>query len=171
VIARIRRFLQREPVHRQHLRLEQVAWDSVQLVAARAQRHGVQLRVRFSSDLPTIEADRTQVQQMVINLLVNAIDAASTPQQAQDRRVWLSLQHCQTPIDGVEFSIIDNGPGVAADQLNHLFDPFHTSKPDGLGFGLSIVRSLVEAHEGRIWITNRPQGGTLARFQLPASTP
>ena len=167
VVARIRRFLQREPALRQVLQLEQVAWDSVQLVAGRAQRHHAQLRVRLYPDLPHIEADRTQVQQMIINLLVNAIDAVSTLPPEQARHIWLTLRRCQTPVVGVEFCIIDNGPGVAAEQLAHLFDPFHTSKPDGLGFGLSIVRSLVEAHEGRIWIENQAHGGTLARFQLP----
>ncbi|MFY9477301.1 MAG: ATP-binding protein [Aquabacterium sp.] len=167
VVARIRRFLHREPARRQPVALAQIAWDSLQLVAARAQRQQVRLRARLASGVPLVLADRTQVQQVMLNLLVNALDALQDLPEGAPRQISLRLQPCTAPIHGVEVQVIDNGPGVPADQRPHLFDPFHSSKPDGLGFGLSIVRSLLEAHGGRIWIEDLPDRGTRARFQLP----
>jgi len=171
VVARIRRFLQRAPTAREPVDPVSLAWDSLPLIAARARRQHTRLRLRLPAALPSLPADRTQLQQVVLNLLVNALDAVRELPTGQPREVTLALARVGKAEPLVRISVHDNGPGVPASQRAHLFEPFHSSKPDGLGFGLSIARSLVEAHGGRITLSDRPEGGTVASVELPLQEP
>lgn len=167
VVARIRGLLQRAPAVRAPVASASLAWDCLALVAARARRQHTRLRLCLPAQLPTVLADRVQLQQVLLNLLVNALDAVRDLPAGRPREVRLSLARQTTPVPALQISVQDSGPGIAPSQRPHLFEPFHSSKPDGLGFGLSIARTLVEAHGGQIHLDDGPASGALARVVLP----
>jgi signal transduction histidine kinase len=112
--------------------------------------------------LPII-GDRIQLQQVILNLAVNAIDAmADMP--VENRTISIRTSRVE---DFAELSISDSGPGIPAEKLKEIFEPFFTSKAEGMGMGLSIARTIVEAHSGRIWAENRPGSGASFRIRLP----
>jgi len=104
------------------------------------------------------------LQQVVLNLLLNAMDAMSDC-PPQERRASVNVRGAAT---GVEVTVNDRGPGISEDNLQRVFDPFFTTKPNGLGMGLAISRSIIEAHGGRLWAENNPGGGATFHFTLPA---
>ncbi|MBF5003144.1 ATP-binding protein [Diaphorobacter caeni] len=166
VLARIRGFLQRTPSTHERVDITQVAWDSLRLVAAQARRFRITLRVRMAPALPTVHADRTQLQQVLINLLVNAVDALKDLPEDHPRDLHLHI----TARDGgrrLRVAVADSGGGIAPERRERMFDAFQSSKPDGLGFGLAIARSIVEAHGGRIQVDASDSGGALFWFELP----
>lgn len=168
VLARIRGFLQRAPSPHAPVDIAQVAWDSLRLVAAQARRHRIALRMRLpTGGLPAVRGDRTQLQQVLINLLVNAIDALQHQPDGAPRAIHLRIALAAAR---VRVEVADTGPGIAPGQLQRLFETFQTTKSHGLGFGLSIARSIVEAHEGCIQAESPPTGGALLWFELPALT-
>jgi two-component system, LuxR family, sensor kinase FixL len=117
--------------------------------------------------LPVVMGDSVQIQQVLINLVLNATDAvANLP---VDRRN-VAVGAARHENGGVEFSVSDLGPGIEAEKLEHLFEPFFTTKPNGLGMGLSISRTIIEAHGGRIWAVNNAREGATFRFTLPHPT-
>ena len=123
---------------------------------------GIELIFDFANDLPSIEMDRTQIQQVVVNLVRNAIDAL---RQAPRRTITIT-----TRADGEGFqevSVTDSGPGIVPEVAAQLFKPFVTSKPDGMGIGLSVSQSIIEAHGGTIRAEPNPGGGTIFKFNLP----
>jgi two-component system sensor kinase FixL len=125
-----------------------------------------QVDVRLSLD-PTADAvyaDRVQVQQVLLNLIRNGIDAM---QESGARRKALTITSAVTDQGWSQVSVADTGPGIAPEVLERLFQPFMTTKPQGMGVGLSISRSIIEAHGGRIWAEANPGGGALFRFTLP----
>jgi C4-dicarboxylate-specific signal transduction histidine kinase len=167
VVARIRGLLQRTPAVRAPVAPAALAWDCLSLVAARARRQHTRLRLCLLAPLPEVLADRVQLQQVLLNLLINALDAVRDLPAEQRREVRLRLARQTTPVPALQIRVQDSGPGIAPSQRPHLFEPFHSSKPDGLGFGLSIARSLVEAHGGQIHLDNGSGGGAEARVLLP----
>jgi two-component system sensor kinase FixL len=121
----------------------------------------------LASDLPVIMGDSVQLQQVLINLVLNATDAvANLP--ADRRNVEVGAARHEN--GGVEFSVSDSGPGMESEKLRQLFEPFFTTKPSGLGMGLSISRTIIEAHGGRIWAVNNAREGATFRFTLPRPT-
>jgi signal transduction histidine kinase len=136
------------------------------LVAANASRHSVALETEVAPGLPAVRGDRVHLQQVLLNLLLNAIDAMTDTPPAERRIV------VRTGRDGgrsVRVSISDRGPGVPPDKLPRIFDAFVTTKEHGLGLGLALARSIVEAHGGRIEAVNNPAGGATFSFVLPAA--
>jgi signal transduction histidine kinase len=129
-------------------------------------RHCILLQTELANDLPSILGDRVQLQQVILNLIINANEAMSEVNGGS--RELLIGSRADTP-DGVIVSVRDSGPGLKRESLDHLFDPFYTTKPTGMGMGLSICRSIIEAHGGRLWATaNVPQGATF-QFTLPVN--
>jgi signal transduction histidine kinase len=123
--------------------------------------------MQLSSDfgnLPLIFADRIQLQQVILNLLMNAVEAMS---ENTDRRRELLVRTGVDESGGIMVAVRDSGPGVAPENLAHLFTPFYTTKPQGMGMGLAICRSIIEAHGGRLWVTNDDIGATF-QFILPS---
>jgi signal transduction histidine kinase len=127
----------------------------------------IALSTIFDSGLPRVMGDRVQLQQVIVNLLVNSVQAITQSSQPT-RRIDI-----ETSIDeegSVVFSVCDNGPGIAAANLEHIFDRFFSTKDAGIGIGLAICQSIIDAHGGRISGLNRPNGGAHFRFTLPVPT-
>ena len=165
VIDRVRGLLKRREVKRGLLDLNLLAREIFTLLRPDAEMRRVQLALETNASLPPVQGDRVQLQQVLLNLLLNAMDAVNENPPA-NRLVTLRVQPMNAT---VEMSVSDNGPGIAADRLPHLFEPFSTSKPNGLGMGLAISRSIIEAHGGRLWANNEPAGGAKFTFTLPVS--
>jgi signal transduction histidine kinase/ligand-binding sensor domain-containing protein len=165
VIERMRALMKRREVERCLLDLNLLAGEVIALVRPDAELRRVRLVVEANPALPSVHGDRVQLQQVVLNLLLNALDAVKDSPPAK-RRVAVRARPAGAT---VELTVSDNGHGIPADRLPRVFEPFFTSKPDGLGMGLPISRSIVEAHGGRLWAENNPAGGAAFTFTLPAA--
>jgi PAS domain S-box-containing protein len=160
IIERLRALARKRPLERQALDLNEVTTATLRLIGSDARRRHVALRSELMGSLPAIAADRVCLQQVVLNLLLNAMDAMDQV-EADDRQLVVRTR----PLgDAVEVEVSDTGPGIPADRLPRLFDAFYSTKKEGLGLGLSIARSIVEAHGGRIWAEDH--GGHGATFHL-----
>jgi signal transduction histidine kinase/ligand-binding sensor domain-containing protein len=163
VINGMRALFKRREFQSTRLDPEKLVGDVALLVQSEARAKHVQLSVDLPSPVPAIQGDRVQLQQVVLNLLLNAIDAVAQ-QPVADRRVRVGGE---VRGDQLELSIADTGPGIAEAAMSQIFEPFYTTKAEGLGMGLAIVRSIIQAHGGAITAANRPQGGVVFRFALP----
>jgi signal transduction histidine kinase len=164
VINRIRGLLTRRPSHKSELRIEEVIRDVSLLVQREAQANNVQMRVQAPAALPAIVADRVQLQQVILNLVVNAIEAMSAVEAP--RRLDLRAEPYGD--DDVLVAVRDSGVGLDPQLVDRIYEPFFTTKVEGMGMGLAISRSIVEAHGGRFWATNNAGGGATFQFTLPA---
>jgi C4-dicarboxylate-specific signal transduction histidine kinase len=165
VIRRIRALSRKTSPQHVQVDVLEVLNESVELVRREIKRHRVTLELR-TGDLPLYaQGDRVQLQQVIINLLINAMQAMSG-MQGKSRRLTVRLS--VSDAGGVQLGVQDNGPGVAEQNLASLFNPFFTTKPEGMGMGLSICRSIIEAHGGRIWVDSQLGQGALLSFSLPA---
>jgi two-component system, LuxR family, sensor kinase FixL len=164
VIRRIRAFVKKDELQLVRLDVGDVLRDVAQLVHSDAIVRGVHLSVDIDDDLPPVRGDKIQLQQVVLNLIVNAFDAMRGC-DALERAVSAFAGRDR---DGnVRIAIRDRGEGIAADRLERIFKPFVTSKPQGLGLGLSISRSIVELHRGRLWAENNTDKGMTFYVVLP----
>jgi signal transduction histidine kinase len=135
------------------------------LVRDEMDKQRVTLRLELSSGLPNVLGDRVQLQQLMLNLILNAIEAMAT---VQDRARNLIIQ-TQRSEEGQVLTIVrDSGIGITPENIDHVFTAFHTTKPGGLGMGLSISRSIVENHSGRLWVTDHEGPGASFCFALPS---
>ena len=167
VIRRLRSLLKRAPFEAREIDLNAMVVEALDLMAALAEARGVSLdRVLASTPLP-VRADNIQLQQVLINLMVNAIDAMGHLDGAQPRITVRTARNG----DSAEIEIVDSGPGILAGRLEEIFEPFYTTKPNGMGMGLSIARTIVEAHEGRISVENNAGHGAAFRIVLPLARP
>ncbi|MBF0267101.1 MAG: MASE1 domain-containing protein [Alphaproteobacteria bacterium] len=143
--------------------MSDMADDAIRLVSAEANAAGVAIQSSGMSALPEVMADKTQIVQVLINLLRNAIQSL-TLSKTQHPQITVAGR---IDMDMIEISVADNGPGMPKDVMDHLFEPFVTTKVAGMGLGLSISKSILEAHEGRLWAENAPTSGAIFRFTLP----
>ena len=164
VIQRIRGLSKRTPGERIPTVVDEVVSETVPLLRSQAVSQQVALKLELEPDLPPALADRIQVQQVIINLIVNAIDAVKV---TSGRVRQLKIQAREYDPDHVLVSVEDNGIGIDPEKAQRLFDPFFTTKPDGMGMGLSICRSIVESHGGRIWASANAGPGATIQFTLP----
>jgi signal transduction histidine kinase len=128
-------------------------------------RNAVLVRLQLTQGLPTVEGDRVQLQQVVLNLVMNAVEAMSMAGK-EYRELLVSSE--KTTSDGVLVAVRDSGPGIAPESADRLYESFYTTKPSGLGMGLSICHSIIEAHRGRLWATANTPEGAVFQFTLPA---
>jgi PAS domain S-box-containing protein len=165
VIGRIRALIQKVPERKALLDINETILEMIALTRSEMQRHRILLQTELGNGLPPIWGDRVQLQQVILNLIMNAIEAMS--EVSEGTRELLIGTSVDTP-DGVIVAVRDSGPGWKPESLDRLFDPFYTTKPAGMGMGLSICRSITEAHGGRLWAAaNVPQGACF-HFSLPA---
>ena len=144
--------------------MNEVIAEVIELTRSEATKSGVSVQTQFSESLPAVTGDRTQLQQVILNLVLNAIQAMSESGMAL-RELQIGTE--ANGSDGVLISIRDSGPGIRPQSLDRLFDPFYTTKSAGMGMGLAICRSIVEGHDGRIWATSNGQQGAAFNFTLP----
>src|SRR5215470_7953983 len=165
IIERIRQLTKKAPPRKDWLDVNETIHEVIALALAKVQRNGVELEAQLSDEIPLILADRIQLQQVMLNLMMNAIDAMIGAGEGPRE---LLIRSGTDESLGVLVSVQDSGPGVDPESLDHLFDAFYTTKPHGLGMGLAISRSLIEAHGGRLWATaNAPHGAVfISRCRL-----
>ena len=164
IIDRLRSLARKRPLELAPLDANEVVSEVMQLVAADAQRRATRLRTDLAPSPLGIDADRVSLQHVILNLIINAMDAMV--QSDGDGRV-VTLRTRES--DGeVEIAVSDTGQGIAPEHLPKLFDPFFSTKPEGIGLGLAIARSIVEAHAGRIWAEQGDERGAVFRLALPA---
>jgi two-component system sensor kinase FixL len=162
IIRRLREFLARGETERRIEHLPKLVEEASALALVGAKQLDIRVRLDLHSEVDLVLADRVQVQQVVLNLIRNAIDSMAGCEKRD-------LSVCIVPAEGkmALVSVADTGPGISSDVADRLFQPFVTSKAAGMGVGLSISRTIVEAHGGRIWAEPVPEGGTVFRFTLP----
>jgi len=192
IISRIRALAKNAPPQMVWLDLNQTIPEVIAIVDGELKRTGVLLETRLADDLPLIRGDRVQLQEVLLNLVINAVEAVSVTEaprelwitsakvsvtEESERRTHADLSLAvrpssleperQGPIPSVLVCVADSGPGLDPNTLDQLFDPFYTTKPNGLGMGLAISRSIVEAHGGRLWATANVPRGAVFQFTLP----
>jgi signal transduction histidine kinase len=164
IIGRIRELSKKTPPRKEWLDINETIQEVIALVQSGVQRNGVALQTQLSDDVPIILADRVQLRQLVLNLMMNAIEAMSGA--GTDVRELL-VRSGTDKLKRVFVSVEDSGPGLGAKNLEHLFDAFYTTKSQGMGMGLAISRSIIEAHGGRLWATANAPHGAVFQFTLP----
>ena len=167
VIQRIRQLARKAPPRKDAVDLNEVVRDVVALVRVELRHQDISLMLDLASDMAPVRGDRIQLQQVLLNLLMNGLEAMAP---VTDRPRELIIRSEPHEDDHVRVAVHDTGIGIAANDLDHVFSAFFTTKPGGMGMGLSISRSIVEAHGGRLWATpNRPHGAVF-QFALPVGT-
>jgi PAS domain S-box-containing protein len=164
-IRHTRDLLRKREPERTALDLHEVIAGVLQLVGREAERRQISLDAELCSKVPVVHGDKVHLEQALLNLMLNGLEAMA---DAPGPRRRLAVRTALTQ-DGVEIVVEDHGHGIPPETVPRLFESFFTTKRDGLGLGLSIVRSIVEAHGGRIWAANRPEGGAAFHFTLPAA--
>ena len=165
VIQRLRAMFTRKASATEAVDLNEAAREVLALSASELQGAGVILRTEFAADLPSVRGDRVQLQQVILNLVLNAADAMRAVEGRQ-RRMWLTTGF-DAP-EQVRLSVRDEGTGIEPQDLERLFDAFFTTKSEGMGIGLSISRSIIQGHGGRLWAASNDGGpGATFSFQIP----
>jgi signal transduction histidine kinase len=166
VLERLRAWIANAPGDLQPCTLNPLIDGVARMLATELQLRHTELQLSLAPGLPQVWADRVQIQQVVLNLVVNALDALQTMHPPQCRIVVVSTAARD---DGqIEATVSDNGCGLPSNERDHLFEPFVSTKPNGLGVGLAISHSIIERHQGRLWVETPPEAGTRFHFTLKA---
>jgi C4-dicarboxylate-specific signal transduction histidine kinase len=164
VIDRIRALSKKAPPRKERVDINEAVLEIVELTRGEMTNNAVSVKLQLAESLPAVQGDRVQVQQVILNLLINAIEAMSAMSEGP-RELLISTGESE-PGD-VLVAVRDSGPGLAPESADRLFESFYTTKPGGLGMGLSICRSIIEAHKGRLWATANIPRGEVFQFTLP----
>lgn len=165
IIQRIRGFVRRRQPRRERLDINEVVAETLALFETMAGRRGIAVHVHLAEDPPLVSMDRVEIQQVLLNILQNAVDASRGVDEAGD---GITVRTSAAE-GGVKVAVRDCGPGLTPEAAARLFEPFFTTKPEGLGLGLSICRTIIESHGGRLWAHPNPGRGLTLRFTLPAA--
>jgi PAS domain S-box-containing protein len=165
IIQRIRDLVKKAPPRKDRLDINEAIRDVIELTRGEAMKNGISVQTEFADSLPLVEGDRVQLQQVVLNLIINAVQAIGTVANGAKKVLITTAQGAP---DGVLVEVKDSGPGMSSETFEHAFAPFYTTKPSGLGVGLSICRSIIEAHAGRLWVTRNQPHGAIFHFTVPA---
>jgi PAS domain S-box-containing protein len=166
VIGRVREIIRKAPKRSEWVDINEAAREVIELTRGDTIKNGTSVQTEFEEGLPLVRGDRVQLQQVVLNLVVNAIQAMCAVAEGSRELV---IATAQAEPNGVLLVVKDSGPGLAPASLEHLFTPFYTTKPDGLGMGLSICHSIIEAHGGQLWATANLPRGAIFHFTVPGS--
>jgi len=164
VIRQLRQFVSKGETERRSQSLNKLVEEALALGLVGARQTGVRVALDLDHDLPPVMVDQVQIQQVVLNLVRNAVDAMEA---VEVRELTIATRAAG---DMIETSVADTGPGIAPELAGRLFQPFVTTKKTGMGLGLSICREIVEAHSGRLTVAGRPEGGTVFRMVLPKAS-
>jgi signal transduction histidine kinase len=147
------------------LEINGVILEIIELTRAEASKNGISVLTELANQLPVVEVDRIQLQQVLLNLIINDLEAMGASNEAP-RELLISTGKFES--SGVLVAVQDSGPGLEAAMLERVFESFYTTKPTGLGLGLSICRSIIDAHGGRLWASTNQRRGATFQFTLPA---
>jgi signal transduction histidine kinase len=164
VVARIGALMRKAPPRKEVWDVKDAIMEVIALIHSEATKTGVRVQTQLAPCLPRVHADRVQLQQVMLNLIVNGIQAMNDVADGQ-RDLLITTEGTE---DGVRVEVRDTGPGLGSEKLERLFEPFYTTKPNGMGMGLSICRSIIEAHGGRLWATGHSSQGAVFQFTIPA---
>ena len=164
IIDRIRALIKKEPPRTDGVELNDAVLEVMALTHGEVVQHGVAVQTHFAEGLPRIHGDRVQLQQVLLNVILNAVEAMSGVSEGSRE---LRIGTGPDASGGVLVTVQDSGPGLHPESVDHLFDAFYTTKPGGMGMGLSICRSIVEAHGGQIWAAGAAGPGATVQFTLP----
>jgi signal transduction histidine kinase len=162
IITSLRGMFKKETQPRNPIDINKLIFTVLAIMRHELQKHGVELRTELDESVPALEGDRVQLQQVVLNLVMNAIEAM----QEGELRI-LSIRSCVSKPDFVHVTVEDTGTGIDPSNHDHIFDPLFTTKERGMGIGLSICHSIIESHNGRIWVTRGIDKGSVFQFELP----
>ena len=162
IITSLRAMFKKETQARKPIVINKMIFTVLAILRYELQKHGVELRTELDESVPALEGDRIQLQQVVLNLVMNAIEAMQT----EPLRI-LSIRSCSSKPDFVHVTVEDTGTGIDPSNRDHIFDPMFTTKERGMGIGLSICHSIIESHNGRIWVTGGIDKGSIFQFELP----
>ena len=166
IIDRIRDHIKKAPPRKERFDLNEAINEVIVLARGEITKNGVSVQTRLTEGVLPVEGDRVQLQQVVLNLILNAVEAMGSVQEGARE---LSISTEQTEANGVLVAVRDSGPGIDPEHLERVFEAFYTTKSGGVGMGLSICRSIIDAHGGRLWAeTNEPRGAVF-RFSLPGA--
>jgi C4-dicarboxylate-specific signal transduction histidine kinase len=158
IVSRIRDFSRKAPVRKESLEINKAILEIIGLTRGAISEHGVLAKMQLSEGLPHVLGDRVQLQQVMLNLIMNAIEAMSDVSEGSRE---LAVSTSEVESGSVLVVVSDSGPGLSPASVARIFEAFYTTKATGLGIGLSICRSIVEAHGGRLWATaNEPRGAS-----------
>jgi PAS domain S-box-containing protein len=165
VIGRMHALFKKAPLRKEDVHINEVIIEVIALTGGEVTKNGISVQPQLAEGLPFIRGDRVQLQQVILNLIINAVEALSS---VDERPRELLISTGKVEPDRVLVMVRDSGPGLTPASLERVFDAFYTTKPGGLGMGLSICRSIIDAHRGRLWATaNQPRGVTF-QFTVPA---
>lgn len=164
IVRNLRKLLTKREVQMEPVDLNEIARMVLLLTKADAARRGIVVSTTFDGDLPRVQGDPVHLQQVLLNLIVNAMDSMSEV-PADDRRLEIATR--RRDARSIEVSVIDSGAGVKASELARLFDSFYTTKPHGMGLGLSIARAIIQTHGGNIWAQSNGARGAAFTFTIP----
>ena len=164
IIRSIRAFVRKGDSSRAPVQISAIVRDAVRFANPEARHHGVNILLQLAEPLPPILADAIQIEQVILNIIRNAIEAMDSMKLGK-REIVIETVACEG--DTIEVRVKDMGPGLSSLQIEEVFDPFFTTKPTGMGMGLTISRSIIEAHGGRLWATPNSGGGLTFQFKLP----
>src|SRR5580700_4924111 len=164
ILGRIRALVRKETPRKDLFDINETILEVIALTRVELHRNGVSPQTRLADGLPPVLGDRIQLQQVMLNLILNAVEAMSGPGD-QPRNLLITTEKDEA--NGVRVAVRDSGPGLSPESLGRLFDAFYTTKASGMGMGLSICRSIVEAHGGRVWATPNEPRGAAFQFTLP----
>ena len=163
IITRIRALVKKAPPQKDWLDINQIIREVIALAQSEVQRNHIALETQLSDDMPLVFADRIQLQQVMLNLMMNAIEAMTQVSGPRELLISSAVDDSKSVVVVVR----DSGPGLDSKSLERLFEPFYTTKPQGMGMGLAICRSIIEAHDGRLWATTNRDRGASFHFTLP----
>jgi C4-dicarboxylate-specific signal transduction histidine kinase len=165
IIRHLREFSRRRAFHRSTIQIEELIREAAGFVAAEARPHNVAVHISLADGLPHVLGDTIQLEQVLVNLMRNGIEAMEHTDEGRRR---LDIEVSLPEPDMIEVAIRDTGRGLPEGDRERIFEPFFSTKAEGMGIGLAISRSIIEFHGGRLWATPAPDGGTIFRFVLPA---
>jgi signal transduction histidine kinase len=165
IVGRVRDHIKKAPPRKDWFEINEAIDDVIVMARSAIDKNKVSVRTDFIANAISVEGDRVQLQQVILNLVLNAIEAMSS---VEDGARELSIKTEQDQTGGILVAVRDSGPGIDREHFDRVFDPFYTTKTTGIGMGLSICRSIIAAHGGRLWVeANEPRGAAF-RFTLPA---
>jgi PAS domain S-box-containing protein len=166
ILDRIRDHIKKAPPRKERVDLNQSITDVIALARGAIVKNGVSIQTRLTGGLSDVQADRVQLQQVVLNLILNAVEAMGSIEEGVRE---LSITTAQHEVGSVLVTVRDSGPGIDPEHLDRVFDAFYTTKSSGMGMGLSICRSIIDAHGGRLWADANEPRGTVFQFTLPSA--